>query len=117
MLFTAAELSDFLHGPVTPEAAVSVERVVWGWLKPVLGVSARPDPVPAEVWSWAIELGAIAHENPAGLTLYQLGTERSQFSAERRGAILAEASDEGVSGSGSPRGSFPPPLAWPDPIQ
>lgn len=119
-LFLDVELADHLQTQVTPAAALSAERLVWGWLKPVLGLAERPVPVPAEVWSWAIELGAIAHENPAGLASYQLGPERSQFSAERRGQILDEASRSGVTGgvgNESPRGSFPPPLSWPDPIR
>ncbi len=114
-LFTAAELSGHLQKTVTAEAAASCERVVWGWLKPALGLTERPNPVPDEVFSWAIELGGIAHENPAGLASYQLGAERIAYSAERRAEILADAADGGRPGTGgAPRGSFPPACAWPD---
>lgn len=120
-LFTADDLGDFLQVDVSTTAAAAVERVVWGWLKVPLGLSERPDPVPDEVFSWAVELGAIAHENPAGLAAYQLGGERSQFSVERRREILdAAASGGGIGTSGGglrPRGSFPAASCWPDPIR
>lgn len=121
-LFTATDLGNMLQCSVTDEAAAAAERLAWGWLKPVLGITTedRPDPVTAELFAWAIELGAIAYENPAGLSAYQLGDERSQFSAERRNEILATAAAGGkVTSSGvpSPRGSFPAPECWPDPIR
>lgn len=118
-LFSPVELGDWLElgGPADTERHTVVERVVWGWLKPILGLTERPDPVPDEVFSWAIELGAIAHENPDGRTAYQLGNERSQYSWERRNAILAEASNAGqpAGSTASPSGRFPKPCPWPDP--
>lgn len=121
-LFTAADLGNMLQCSVTDEAAAAAEKLAWGWLKPVLGITTdtRPDTVPAELFAWAIELGAIAYENPSGLSAYQLGDERSQFSAERRQEILATAAAGGkVASSGvpTPRGSFPPADPWPDPIR
>lgn len=116
-LFTQSDLADFLRKPVSAEAAASAEKVVWGWLRPVLGLTDRPTPVTPEVFSWAIELGAIAYENPSGLTYYELGDERSGYSASRRAEILAEvgASDVSAVALGAPVGSFPDPYAWPDP--
>lgn len=117
-LFTAAQLGDTLGFTVTTARAAAVEAIVWGWLKPVLGVTERPDPVTPELFSWAVELGAIAHENPSGLSYYQLGEERRGFSAERRQQVLAEAADGGVPGAASrPRGCFPTAQDWPDPLR
>jgi hypothetical protein len=113
-LFMPADLRTFLRKPaITDEQATSAEKVVWGWLQPVLGLEVRPYPVPAKVFSWAIELGAIAHENPAGRTSRQLGPFQEQFSAERRAEILAEAGRGGLTAT-APQGSFPEPLDYPD---
>jgi hypothetical protein len=120
LLFSADELGDFLHCSVTVAAATSVERVVWGWLKPVLGLTERPDPVSEELFSWAIELGAIAHENPSGLSRYQLADEMQWYSAERRNQILDEAGSGGTPGGvPKPRGNFPTEEcpSWPDPAR
>jgi len=118
-LFDVLQLTNFLGHPVSNGAAEVAERVVWGWLKPVLGLAERPDPAPPEVFSWALELGGIAHENPAGRSYYELGDERSGFSAERRAEILTEAGTWAGGTTSGPLGSFPDPpvLAWPDPIR
>lgn len=116
-LFDADDLTNWLgrSTPITDTKAIVVEQVVWGWLTTVLGVATRPEPVTASVFSWALELGGIAHENPAGLSVEQLGPAQRQFSAERRGEILAEAAAGGSTSVGSPRGSFPPARCYPDP--
>lgn len=116
-LFSASDLNALPDvDDVSAEEAGILERIVWGWLKPVLGLSERPATVPDEMFSWAIELAAIAHENPKGLTYYQLGEERSGYSAERRAQILAEV---GAGGLATPRptGCFPPARAYPDPAE
>jgi len=120
-LFSADDLGDLLQGSVTEAAAAAAERMAWGWLKPVLDIEVRPSPVPAEVFAWAVELGAIAHENPAGLSVYQLADERSQYSDERRNEILVTAAAGGRvntnGGTPTPRGAFPAAPCWPDPIR
>lgn len=120
-LFTAAELGNLLGtaGPVDAGRHAVIEQVVWGWLVPVLGVSVRPDPVPAELFSWAVELGAIAHENPAGYSARQLGPEQKSFSSERRDEILAAVAAPGTVTSPSlrPRGKFPSSCPYPDPAR
>lgn len=121
-LFDTDKLTQWLGFVVTEERAVVVEQVVWGWLRPILAADARPDPVPPELFSWALELGAIAHENPAGLSSKQFGDVAEAYSAERRDEIL-EAVAESALGSGgatsrlSPRGSFPPARCYPDPAE
>lgn len=115
-IFDADELTEWLGRQVSEARALIVERVVWGWLKLALGVETRPHPVPAEVFSWAIELGAIAHENPNGLSSEQLGPAQRQFSSERRAEILEAAAGASTGAGGSrPRGSFPAAQPYPDP--
>lgn len=118
-LFTAGDLSHWLQCPVAAETALTVEQVVWGWVKPILGLTSRPDPTPDELFSQALELGGIAHENPAGLAAYQLGEERSQFSAERRAEILRDMASGNLPAGGtpSPRGSFPSARCYPDAVE
>lgn len=121
-LFTAKELGDFIREPVDDAAAIQVEKVAWGWLTGPLGLTERPTAVGAQLYAWALELGAIALENPSGLSSYQLGAEQRAYSAERRAEILAEVEAvtqraAGGVAAGSPIGSFPEPLAWPDPIR
>ena len=119
MLFQPGDLASFLHKEVNLAEADVAERVVWGWLRPVLGLTDRPSPVPDEVFSWAVELGAIAHENPMGLSVKQIGPFRYDYSEERRTEILAEVSGYAASVGGvsmaAPQGSFPLAVAWPDP--
>ncbi|MFT4081184.1 MAG: hypothetical protein QM638_01230 [Nocardioides sp.] len=112
-LFTADDLTSWLHKPVTEADATVAERVVWGWLKPILKLDERPDPVPDELFGWAIELGGIAHENPGGFTTNTSGPFSVQFDAARRTAILEEVAQS--VGAGKPTGSFPPPQRFPDP--
>lgn len=113
VLFTADDLADWLHQPVTPEGAAVTERVVWGWLSPILGLTDRPDPPTASQAAWAVELGGIAYVNPEGLASYALESEKSDYSSERRDEILRLAAGGGV--AVKPRGSFPPAYCYPDP--
>lgn len=118
ILFTADDLKNQL-GAATVDAdrAEHVERVVWGWLMPVLDLTERPDPVTDDVFAWAVELAAIAYVNPAGLRSQQLGPGSQTFSLERRQEILAEVAGGGtpVGVPNSPEGSFPDALSYPDP--
>jgi hypothetical protein len=116
-LFSAAELGGFVQDDVDATTAAQVEQVVWGWLRPALGVEARPDTVTPELFSAALELGAIAYENPAGLSAYQLGQERWGYSSERREQILGTVASTGAAKGGVPRARFPESPAWPDPIR
>lgn len=117
-LFAAGDLADWLHQPVSGEAAVATERVVWGWLRPLLKLDERPANPSDELISWATELGGIAYVNPEGLASYALESEKSDYSSERRDEILRTAAGGGVTAPGaavSPRGSFPSAYCYPDP--
>lgn len=115
MLFEFDDLGGWLGKPVTIERATAVERVVWGWLKPILGLEARPVEISDEVFSWAIELGAIAHENPTGLTRRQMGPYEEDLSEDRRQEILAEAARSNLGSAAlQPIGDFPDACDYPD---
>lgn len=116
-LFDEVELGDYLQYEVSEAAAASAERAVWGWLKQATGLTERPDTVSDEMFSWAIELGAIAHENPSSLSTYTIGDETSGWQRDRRQEILdaAAAGGSDTPSRTGPRGSFPPAQSWPDP--
>lgn len=117
-LFSAGDLSQFLQYQVSKEAAAIAERVAAGWLKSATGVEQWPEQLPVEVFSWAIELGAIAHENPGGLSSKTVNNRTSQWALGKRSEILAAAAAYtrgGVANLGGPQGRFPPPTPWPDP--
>jgi hypothetical protein len=122
-LFGASDLSSWLRQPVTDDAADVVERVVWGWLKPLLasqGVTERPTDPSDELKAWAIELGAIAYANPEGLDAYSLESESSKYSSDRRDQLLELAASGGTATPGvalAPKGSFPSARPYPDPAE
>jgi hypothetical protein len=119
-LFTAANLNALPSvSGVTADEATAVEAVVWGWLKPILNLIDRPDPVSPELFSWALELGAIYRTNPAGLSRKDLGPFSEQYSSERRDEILRTAAGGGTAapGAAKPLGSFPAARAYPDPAE
>lgn len=119
-LFTATDLGAWLRQSITEEAAVVVEKVVWGWLRPLLKVEERPATPSDELVAWAIELGAIAYTNPEGLAEYRLEEEWSDYSSERRDEILALAGSGGTAVAGSvatPTGRFPAARRYPDPAE
>lgn len=119
-LFDETDLTDWLHKPVSAEAATIAERVAWGWLRPLINLDERPDVPSDELLAWAIELGGIAHCNPEGLVRYALDQELSIYSSERRDEILRMAADGGTVAPGSapkPMGVFPHARRYPDPAR
>lgn len=110
-LFTATDLAQLLQRPVPADAAEIAERVAAGWLSGA-GVDITVDPVPDKVFAAAVELGAIAHENPTGLESQTVDGQIDEY-GRRRETILATASASSGYDS-QPLGSFPPPpLTWP----
>lgn len=120
-LFTASDLNALpgITG-VTDAEATAVEAVVWGWLQPLLKVTDRPDPVPPNLFSWALELGVIYRSNPEGLKSYSLDTESSTYDHDRIDAILRTAAGGGAVAPGAapaPSFSFPSARRYPDPAE
>lgn len=119
-LFTADDLNALPEiSGVTEAEATAVERVVWGWLKPVLKVTERPDPVSDELFSWALELGGIYWNNPTDLDSKKTGPFEEKY-GERAAEILHVAATGGATPAGTalrPVGSFPAARAYPDPAE
>lgn len=114
-LFEVDDLRTMLRLPVAEfdtAAAAIARRQASGWLSDATGITTWPDPVPDRLWSWGIELGAIAYNNPEGATSEQIDDYRVVNDSERRGQILAEARtaypSAAPAGAG-PQWSFPKP--------
>lgn len=110
VLFDLADLPSFLQvASVDTETATRVRRYASGWLQNATQVTPwPPDPVPDDIWAWAIELAGIAFRNPTGFASESIDDYSRGDDAARRVAILA-AAKAAYSGSGSPQYSFP---AW-----
>ncbi|GHJ11211.1 hypothetical protein TPA0907_55780 [Micromonospora humidisoli] len=94
------------------DAAGIARRQAGGWLSDATGLTAWTDPVPERLWSWAIELAAIAYNNPDGAQSEQIDDYKVVNDAQRRADILTAARSAYPStapaGSG-PQWSFPAP--------
>ena len=125
-LFTAKDLSDFLQYPVEDATAAIDERVVSGWLAEEGLTYTGSDTVPDQVFSWALELGAIVHENPTSSTTDQTAGQMQAWSTTRVPTILlsvrryaerlglAPVATEAVP---APVGRFPGARPLPDPAE
>lgn len=118
VIFAPKDLGDWLQYPVVQDSALLAEQVTAGWLKDALGVTELPAaPKGSSLFSWALELGGIAYENPLALMSGSLGDEASTYDRTRRDRILAAVAASAARGAGGsgPRGCFPPPAVYPDP--
>lgn len=117
-LFQPQELADYLQKPLTdlgPASVLAARRIAGGWLLAATGLTAFPDPVPDDLWTWAIELAAIALDNPTGRASEASGGVSTGF-GRRRAEILTAAAARYPPASGTaaaPQFSFPPPPPWP----
>lgn len=124
-LFLPDDLTEFMGRTADPTRAATVERIVWGWIKPLLGVDERPNPMPDELFAWALEIGAIKYENPTVRIAQTTGPFTVTYVANRSGsptARIAEILDAIAasplgSGGGRPSGDFPEPTRFPDPAR
>jgi hypothetical protein len=73
------------------DAAGIARRQAGGWLSDATGLTEWPDPVPDRLWSWAIELAAIAYNNPDAALEEQTDDHRVKHDRERRAEILDAA--------------------------
>jgi hypothetical protein len=119
-LFSAQDLTSWLRQPVSDDAADVVERVVWGWLKPLLtsqGITERPATRATSSRrgrsSWGDRL-----RQPRGARLLLLESESSKYSSERRDQLLRDVAGGGTTAPGaalSPVGTFPGGTPLPGP--
>ena len=109
-LFDPADLASILQIPeIDTETAIRVRRMASGWLMHATGLTDWPSPVPDPLWTWAVELAAIAYYNPSGLSSESLDDHNVSYSAERRKEILAAASSSAYATGtrNQPQYSFP----------
>ncbi|MFI5839451.1 hypothetical protein ACIA8K_07025 [Catenuloplanes sp. NPDC051500] len=113
-LFTLAELTDYLQqGPLIEASAIVARRKASGWLRSATELTTWPDPIPDDLWGWAIELAALAYDNPTLLASETVGatsrtTDRARFTAILDAAREAYR-DGSAPGGGGPLHSFPEP--------
>jgi len=109
-LFDLVDLPSWLQVPsVDTETATRVRRYASGWLKNATQLTPwPPDPVPDDIWAWAIELAGIAFRNPTGVASESIDDYARGDDAARRADIL-KAAASAYGGAGSPRFSFPAP--------
>lgn len=111
-LFDISDLPSILQIPeIDTETAIRVRRMASGWLMHATGLSDWPSPVPDPLWTWAVELAAIAYYNPSGLSSESLDDHNVSYSAERRQEVLAAAASSSYATSTrtQPQWSFPEP--------
>lgn len=121
-LLTVTELADSTQRTIRPASGAVAIRVAEGWLRSVARIDPWPDQeignVPEDLFAWAVELAAIAYDNPSGLASRTVGDTARAWQLTRRAEILAAAKTAypGASGSsGGPVGSFPASVPLPDP--
>lgn len=109
-LFDLGDLPSWLQVPeVDEQTAIRVRRSANGWLQDATGLATWPDPVPDRLWTWAIELAAIAHRNPAAAASEQIDDYQFAQDRERRAEILAAARAAYNAAATGPQFSFPAP--------
>jgi len=108
-LFDLVDLPSWLQvSEVDTETATRVRRYASGWLLAATRLSAWPNPVPDDLWAWAIELAGIAYRNPDATASESIDDHSVTWDKERRKEILA-AARIAYSGSSTPLYSFPDP--------
>lgn len=108
------DLADYLQTTVTPASARIAIRGAEALLRGATKLEVWPDPVPEQLWWWALELAGLAYENPLGKTTLTTGVETDVYPATRRAEILAEAAAQYGRGAAlSPLHSFPDAPPWP----
>lgn len=109
-LFELSDLEALLRDDDYSEAAATVaRRVASGWLRDATRLAAWPDPVPDDLWSWAIELAGIAYRNPDGKSSEAIDDYRVNLDRTRRTEILNTARASEYAGGTNPQYSFPEP--------
>lgn len=90
-LFTLDDLAAFLQQDLDSATAERCRRVAAGWLRSATNLSTWPDPVPDDLWAWAVELAALAYGNPGGWASETIGGISISWAKGRREEILAAA--------------------------
>lgn len=111
-LFELTDLASYLQREdLDIETATRARRIASGWLRSATGLTDWPDPVADDLWSWSLELAAMAYTNPEMLYSETVGGTVSVYdrgTTGRRQAIL-DAARQVYSTAGKPLYSFPEP--------
>lgn len=121
-LFTDADLEAHLQQTLEPATIGTARRMAAGWLSSATGLTAWPNPVPDDLWGWAVELAGLIYDNPARWSNDTTGGTATGYERGARDTILdaarARYGPAASLGSGNaPLGCFPPAQPWPDPIR
>jgi hypothetical protein len=119
-LFELSDLAATLQADLDTASATEARRKASAWLASATYLTAWPTPVPENLRAWAIELAAMAYDNPSNLNSesYADGTS-TNWAIARRAEILAEARTHypKAGGGNKPQGAFPQSSFYPDPVE
>jgi hypothetical protein len=109
-LFDLGDLPSWLQVPeVDAETATRVSRVSSAWLQDATGLTDWPSPVPDRLWAWALELAAIAFNNPTSLASETIDDYQMTVSDRLRRREILDSARQAYNTAGKPQGSFPDP--------
>lgn len=122
LIVQTGELELYLQHSVKADVEASAIRVAEGWLRAATtALTWPPSPVPEDLWAWAIELAAIAYNNPVGLVQRITDEDTRAWSTNRRQEILEAAAHRYGAGAAavyadatSGVSNFPAAPRWPD---
>jgi hypothetical protein len=107
-LFDLGDLPSWMQGPaVDTESTTRVRRAVNGWLQDATGLTTWPSPVPDRLWAWALELAAMAYNNPSSVNSEQIDDYQVSYGDRARRAEILAAARAAYNTAGKPQGSFP----------
>lgn len=112
-IVTPKQVADFLQQDADTMRVDWVDnaiRIAIGWLRGRCGFEQWPlDPLPEDVWAWAVELAALVYDNPTLVSSSTVGGQTVAYGAvaARRREILAEAEGVYPRLAGRPVGEFP----------
>lgn len=117
-LFELDDLAATLQAELDEAAAEEARRKAQAWLGSATRLTVWPTPIPEDLRAWALELAALAYDNPSPLLSERVGEVQTAPYWARRAEILAEARTVyGLAAvNGSPVGVFPAAEPWPDPV-
>jgi hypothetical protein len=107
-LFTLDEFASYVQQDVDTSTATVARRVAYGWLKWATGLTDWATPVDDQLFSWGLELAAIAFRNPDGTASEGVDDHQVTWDRLRRKAIL-DAARLAYGTGGQPQYSFPDP--------
>lgn len=119
-LITPQDVASYLQqdvGSFRQEWAETAIRIAIGWLRGRCTFEQwPPDPVPEDLWAWAVELAALVYDNPTLVSSTTVGGQTVAYGAvaARRREILAEAEGVYPRTSGQPAGEFPAACPLPE---